>query len=166
MVDTTTLIAMNTAISAAADSVGFILPIDLAELLRALFYGVSILCIPVATVYIMLTNRNVVTLAKQMDGLLEDRDKAHEAKGVKKGVEAGEATAATLEEGRRLGAEAERASAAAQTINTPAAGDSPLPVIDQEAVKIAGRVATAMEDSAVSQQKIAAAAETKPADKK
>lgn len=134
-----------------------ILPINVAELIKAIFFGIATLCVPVATVYIMIAaarakkaeeaGLKAVTIAestaKQIDGLLKDRDAAKVEEGKVSGAAAAAVTAEVLKEGQRQGAETERASVAAANphqsgnISVPVTGSVPVPVTDAAALRVA-----------------------------
>lgn len=137
-------------------------PIDIVEIIKAVFFGVAGLCIPLATVYIMITAHRTKELNTKIDGMLVDRD----ASNVRKGERKGEDKADTLAEGQRQGRETERASSIARGLEN--SGDRPLPVQDEAAAKIATesaeialRTAEATEKGAKAQQDIAKATERK-----
>lgn len=131
-----------------------IVPLDLVELIKALAYA----CIPLATVYIMITAHRTKTLNTKIDGMLVDRDASNVRKGERKGEQAGREMADTLAEGQRQGREIERASGIARGLEH---GGSPLPVEDEAAAEIALRTAEATERSAEAQQRTADATERK-----
>lgn len=128
-----------------------IAPIDLIELIKAVGGFIAIVCVPLATVYIMITAHRTKQLNTKIDGMLVDRDAAN----VRKGERRGEDKADVLAEGQRQGREIARADQIARNLEN---SDKPLPVQDEAAAAIATRGVEAMEESAKAQQQIADAA--------
>lgn len=125
-------------------------PIDLIELVKVIFYGVATLCVPLATVYIMLAaartkraeeaaiavkadlskvrdnveliERNTNSLSTRMADLAR---KNGIVEGVQQGIQRGVEAAQQLAEGQRRGIEIERASVAAQAPTTAISSPPP-----------------------------------------
>lgn len=133
-----------------------IAPIDLIELIKAVGGFIAIVCVPLATVYIMITASRTKELNTKIDGMLVDRD----ASNVRKGERRGEDKAEVLAEGQRQGREIARADQIARNLEN---NDRPLPVKDDAAAEIATRTADAMEVTAEA-QKVTAEAQKRIAD--
>lgn len=135
-----------------------IAPVDLVELVKAVFYGIAALCVPIATVYIMITAQRTKALNTKIDGMLVERDASNVRKGERMGEQSGRDTADALAEGQRQGREHERSSVIARGLEN----NKPLPVEDEAAAAIATRTAEATERSAEAHQRVAEATERKP----
>lgn len=143
--------------------------VSLMELVKAILLWLATLCVPLATIYIMVLSsrtRKLVEktqeLGSKIDGLLVERDEMNVSKGKSLAEAAGRDTADALAEGQRQGREAERRlGAAVRAANSSVSSAKPVPVQDAEAAAIARRTAEATEQSAAAQTKIADAAEKK-----
>lgn len=133
-------------------------PAEWTELVKAVFFGVSTLCIPLATVYIMLgaarakraetaslaNAASIATVSTNVDRLEKNTNSISERN-----------QAIAMKLGIKEGIEQERSSVqAANTAAAPTHGTSPLPVTD-------ARAAEAAEDSAKELKRMANAAEAK-----
>lgn len=118
-------------------------PADYIELVKAVFYGIAAVCVPLATVYIMITANRVKDLGINVDRLEKNTNSISErnqAIAMKLGVSEGIAQ--------------ERASVQANVAPALAAAvkPAPVPVADD-------RTAVAAERSAAATERVADAAE-------
>lgn len=164
----------------STQQVQIILPIDLIELIKALFYGVALVCTPLATVYsIVSANRakraeqqskqnsqnigrvvdNVALIERNTNSMTSEiarlsREKG-EVEGERIGVLAGEKKARELAEGQRQGRDDRRSDIGHHLpLHVPhrPVVEQPLPVAD-------ARTADAAERSAAATERVADAAE-------
>lgn len=109
-------------------------PADWNELIRTIFYGIAALCVPLATVYIMISARRIDRLGANM-ALLE--------KNTNSISERNQAIAMKL--GITEGIAQERASVQANVVPVLHPKGGPLPVADDRAAEIAIRGVEATE---------------------
>lgn len=150
------------ALEPAATTIQLVLPIDVVELVKAIFTGVAALGSVFAAVYAVVSaarskraevlatkaDAKIDTVSKQIDGLLTARDAAKVREGEEKATAAAGVSADELARGVELGIAQERASvAAANPVSAAVAtaeivgGAAPIPVTD----KASDRVAAATE---------------------
>lgn len=129
----------------------------LTELVKAVFFGISIVCIPLATVYTMIAAARAkraetatALVSHQIDGLLTDRDEAKKKEGAALADIASDREAALLARGQKEGRDNERA----RWVQTQQGPQQTL-----EGVKEKAPVAVADERTAEASERVAAATE-------
>lgn len=170
----------------AGQEVRVILPIDLVELIKALFFGVALVCTPLATVYsIVSANRarraetnsrtnsdsigkvidNVALIERNTNSMTSEIARLSREKGATEGervgVLAGEKKAQELAEGQRQGRDHERASGG-QSYHAPPQASPHVPhrsVVEPPLPVADARTADAAERSAAATERVADAAE-------
>lgn len=144
-------------------------PAEVTELVKAVFFGVATLCIPLGTVYVMIgaarakraeaasiaNGASIRTLEKNTNSISERNEAIAKKLGITEGVAQ------------------ERASVLAHSVSAPQvvmqphqpvasappAAGRPLPVADERTAVAAERTATATEDSAKAAERVADVAE-------
>lgn len=141
---------------------------QLVELVKAVFFGISIICVPLATVYIMVAaarakradeqaKKNEVqiqSVSKQIDGLLHERDAAKVKEGEATAEAAARDDAELLARGQREGREHERERISQQTAPELATDGSPIPVTDARATAAVEKLADAATRSADTMERV------------
>lgn len=166
--------------------VRLILPIDLVELIKAVFFGIASICFPLATIYsvvaanrakraelqstanstsITKVNDNVALIERNTNSMTSEIARLSREKGATEGervgVLAGEKKAQELAEGQRQGRDHERASGG-QSYHAPPQAPPHVPhrsVVEPPLPVADARTADAAERSAAATERVADAAE-------